>query len=224
MSFTVPFGGTVAERTIYFKIYCSGRFDDRVAVSNKFKVIADGSKITIKAAGEMKAFPMVANDDRITITLIIFECNGVKYRLEEKDVYLRNAIRTSNWLSNSRTTRRFTKDITTGSPNKLINLYASISGLVIDGDIAENINWVSNVTTVNSGTITPYDQMVSVDNLDPANATININAMFDEEDNKNQINDTCKVAYSSSNNTFAYKGINYLVPDSPATLADFITT
>ena len=224
MSFTVPFGGTDTEKTMYFKIYCSGRFDDRNAISNKFKIKTDGSKITITATGEMKAFPMVADDDRITITLIVFKCNGVKYRLAEKDVYLRNAIRTSNWLSNSRTTRRFTKDITTGSPNKLINLWASVSGLVINGDITENINWVSNVTTVNSGTITPYDQMVSVDNIDSANATININAMFDEGDNKNQINDTCKVAYSSSNNTFAYKGINYLMPDSPATLAEFITT
>ena len=223
MSFTIPFGGTVAEKTVQFSIDCSGRFDARGAITNNFSAIADGSKITFTATGEMQRYPMLAADDKITTKLTTFECNGVTYSLAAKDVYLRNAYRYSGWLGNSRTTRRFTKDITSGSPNKLINLYLSVTGLVINGDIVEDVNWVAGVTTVNSKTIVPYSQSVSIDNLNPNNAELYVNASFDEEDSNNAVNENGKVTYSNSERVFTYKGIAYTIPASQTTLADFIT-
>ena len=224
MSFTIPFGGIVEEKTIQLGIDCSGRFDARGAIPNNFSAIADGSKITFTATGEMGRYPMLANDDKIVTPEMTFVCNGVTYNLRAGNVYLRNAYRYSGWLGNSRTGRRFTKDITTGSPNKLINLYLSVTGLVINGDISEDINWVKNVTTVDSKTITPYAQQVFIDNTDPNKAELYVNASFDEEDSNNKVNESSKVTYSNSERTFTYKGIMYTIPASQATLADFITT
>ena len=224
MSFTIPFGGTVAEKTIQFGIDCSGRFDARGAITNNFSAIADGSKITFTATGEMQRYPMLADDDKIVTTALTFKCNGVTYNLPASNVYLRNAYRYSGWLGNSRTARRFTKDITSGSPNKLINLYLSVTGLVINGDIIEDVNWVTGVTTVNSKNIAPYSQSVSIDNLDPNNAELYVNASFDEEDSNNAVNENSKVIYSDSGRKFTYKGITYTIPASQATLADFTTT
>ena len=224
ISFTIPFGGTVAEKTVQFGIDCSGRFDARGAIQNNFSVVTDGSKITFTATGEMQRYPMLADDDKIVTTALTFECNGVTYSLKAGNVYLRNAYRYSGWLGNSRTTRRFTKDITSGNPNKLINLYLSVTGLVINGDITEDVNWVTGVTTVNSKTIVPYSQSVSIDNLDPNNAELYVNASFDEGDSNNAVNESSAVAYSNSGRAFTYKGIKYTIPASQTTLKDFITT
>ena len=223
MSFTIPFGGTVAEKTIQFGIDCSGRFDARGAIQNNFSVVTDGFKITFTATGEMQRYPMLADDDKITTKLITFECNGVTYSLPANNVYLRNAYRYSGWLGNSRTAKRFTKDITSGSPNKLMNLYLSVTGLVINEDIVENVNWVTGVTTVNSKNIAPYSQQVSIDNLDPNNAELYVNATFDEGDSNNKVNEDSKVTYSNSERVFTYKGIMYTIPASQSTLKDFIT-
>ncbi len=223
MSFTIPFGGSVVEKTIQFGIDCSGRFDARGAINNNFSVITDGSKITFTATGEMARYPMLANDDKITTKSIKFECNGVIYNLPASNVYLRNAYRYSGWLGNSRTKRRYTKDITTGSPNKLMGLNLSVTGLVINGDITEDVNWVTGVTTLNSKTIAPYMQQVTIDNSDPNKAELYVGATFDEGDSNNIVNENSKVTYSNPGRAFTYKGIIYTIPATQTTLAEFET-
>ena len=224
ISFTIPFGGTVANANSNMAMVCSGRFDKRDAITQEFSYIGNGSNLTFTCTGDFKNYPMSTNGDKIAVPKLQFTCNGVTYTLAGGDVNLRNAIKTSNWLSNSLVKKRFTKDTISGSPLKVTRLNISFTGLVMNGDLATSINWVTSVTNVNSVALNPYDQSVSNDNIDPNNAELYVNADFDEEDSNNVVSANSVVNYATSNNTIAYKGITYNLPTAPARLSGYITT
>ena len=75
----------------------------------------------------------------------------------------------------------------------------------MNGDLVTSINWVTGVTNTNSVNLTPYDQSVSNDNIDPNNAELYVNAEFDEGDSNNKVSANSVVNYATSNNTIAYK-------------------
>ena len=203
---------------------CSGRFDKRDAITQAFSYVGDGSNLTFTCTGDFKNYPMSTNGDKITVPKLQFTCNGVTYTLAGGNVNLRNAIKTSNWLSNSLVKSRFTKDTVSGSPLKVTRLNISFTGLVMNGDLATSINWVTSVTNVNSVALKPYDQSVSNDNVNPNNAELYVNAEFDEGDSNNKVSGNSVVNYATSNNTIAYKGITYNLPTAPARLSGYITT
>ena len=223
ISFTIPFGGTVANANSNMAMVCSGRFDKRDAITQEFSYVGNGSNLTFTCTGEYKNYPMSTNGDKVTVPQLQFTCNGVTYTLAGGNVNLRNAIKTSNWLSNSLVSKRFTKDTVSGSPLKVTRLNISFTGLVMDGDLVTSINWVTSVTNVNSVALTPYDQSVSNDYLDPNNAELYVNAEFDEEDSNNIVSANSVINYETSNNTITYKGITYNLPTAPARLSGYIT-
>ena len=224
ISFTIPFGGTVASANSNMAMVCSGRFDKRDAITQAFSYVGNGSKLTFTCTGDFKNYPMSINGDKITVPQLQFACNGVTYTLASKDVALRNAIKTSNWLSNSLVSKRFTKDIISGSPLKVTRLNISFTGLVMNGDLVTSINWVTSVTNKNSAALKPYDQSVTNDYLDPNNAELYVNAEFNEGDSNNAVSADSVVNYATSNNTIAYKGITYKLPTAPAKLSGYTTT
>lgn len=224
ISFTIPFGGTVANANSNMAIICSGRFDKRDAITQAFSYVGNGSNLTFTCTGDFKDYPMSTNGDKITVPKLQFTCNGVTYTLAGGDVNLRNAIKTSNWLSNSLVSKRFTKDTVSGSPIKVTRLNISFAGLVMDSDLVTSINWVESVNNVNSVALKPYDQSVTNDNLDPNNAELYVNADFDEEDSNNKVSGNSVVNYATSNNIITYKGITYNLPTAPARLSGYITT
>ena len=223
ISFTIPFGGTVANANSNMAMVCSGRFDKRDTITQAFSYIGNGSNLTFTCTGEYKNYPMSTNGDKIAVPQLQFTCNRVTYTLAGGDVNLRNAIKTSNWLNNSIVSKRFTKDTVSGSPLKVTRLNISFTGLVMDGDLVTSINWVESVTNVNSVALKPYDQSVSNDNIDPNNAELYVNAEFDEGDSNNKVSANSVVNYATSNNTIAYKGITYNLPTAPARLSGYIT-
>ncbi len=223
ISFTIPFGGTVANDNSNMAMICSGRFDKRDAITQAFNYVGNGSNLTFTCTGDFKNYPMSTNGDKVTVPKLQFTCNGVTYTLAGGDVNLRNAIKTSNWLSNSLVKKRFTKDTVSGSPLKVTRLNISFTGLVMNGDLVTSINWVTSVTNVNSVALKPYDQSVTNDNIDPNNAELYVSADFDEEDSNNVVSTNSVVNYATSNNTIAYKGITYNLPTAPARLSGYIT-
>ena len=223
ISFTIPFGGTVANANSNMAMVCSGRFDKRDAITQAFSYVGNGSNLTFTCTGEYKNYPMSTNGDKVTVPQLQFTCNGVTYTLAGGNVNLRNAIKTSNWLSNSLVSKRFTKDTASGSPLKVTRLNISFAGLAMDSDLVTSINWVTSVTNVNSVALTSYDQSVSNDYLDPNNAELYVNAEFDEQDSNNKVSGNSVVNYATSNNTIAYKGITYNLPTAPARLSGYIT-
>ena len=203
---------------------CSGRFDKRDAITQAFSYVGNGSNLTFTCTGDFKNYPMSTSGDKITVPQLQFTCNGVTYKLAGGDVNLRNAIKTSNWLSNSLVSSRFTKDTVSGSPLKVTRLSISFAGLIMDSDLTTSINWVESITNLNSVNLKPYDQSVSNDYTDPNNAELYVNAEFDEGDSNNQFSANSVVNYATSNNTIAYKGITYSLPTSPARISGYITT
>ena len=224
ISFTIPFGGTVANANSNMAMVCSGRFDKRDAIDQEFSYVGNGSNLTFTCTGDFKNYPMSTNGDKITVPKLQFTCNGVTYTIAGGDVNLRNAIKTSNWLSNSLVKKRFTKDTLGSSPIKVTRLNISFTSLVMDSDLVTSINWVTSITNINSVALKPYDQSVTNDNLNPNNAELYVNAEFDEGDSNNAFSGNSVVNYATSNNTFIYKGITYSLPTAPARLSGYITT
>ena len=224
ISFTIPFGGTVANANSNMAMVCSGRFDKRDAIDQEFSYVGNGSNLTFTCTGDFKNYPMSTNGDKITVPKLQFTCNGVTYTIAGGDVKLRNAIKTSNWLSNSLVSKRFTKDTVGSSPIKVTRLNISFTSLVMDSDLVTSINWVTSITNINSVALKPYDQSVTNDNLNPNNAELYVNAEFDEGDSNNAFSGNSVVNYATSNNTFIYKGITYSLPTAPARLSGYITT
>ena len=223
ISFTIPFGGTVASANSNMSMICSGRFDKRDAITQAFSYVGNGSKLTFTCTGDFKNYPMSTNGDKITVPKLQFTCNGVTYTLAGGVVNLRNAIKTSNWLSNSLVKSRFTKDTVSGSPIKVTRLNISFSGLVMDSDLTKTINWVESITNIQSVNLKPYDQNVSNDYTNPNAAELYVNAEFDVENSNNQFSANSVVNYATSNNTITYKGINYNLPAAPARISGYIT-
>ena len=203
---------------------CSGRFDKRDAITQEFSYVGNGSKLTFTCTGDFKNYPMSTNGDKVTVPKLQFTCNGVTYTLAGGGVNLRNAIKTSNWLSNSLVKSRFTKDTISGSPLKVTRLNISFTDLVMDSDLTASINWVESITSLNSVNLKPYNQSVSNDYTNPNNAELYVNADFDEGDSNNRFSGNSVVNYATSNNTIAYKGITYNLPTPPARLSGYITT
>ena len=224
ISFTIPFGGTVASANSNMAMVCSGRFDKRDSITQAFNYVGNGSKLTFTCTGDFKNYPMSISGDKITVPQLQFTCNGVTYTLAGGDVNLRNAIKTSNWLSNSLVKLRFTKDTVSGSPLKVTRLNISFTGLVMDSDLTTSINWVESITNTNSVNLRPYDQSVTNDYINPSKAELYVNAEFDEGDSNNKFSGNSFVNYATSNNTIAYKGITYNLPTAPARLSGYITT
>ncbi len=223
-TFTIPFGGTVETTSINMEMVCSGRFDDRSIITQGFDYVGDGSNLKFTCTGNLAVFPMCTDGDKVIVPQLQFTCNGVTYTLAGGDVNLRNAVKTSNWLGRGAQAKRFTKDTVSGSPLKVTRLNISFTGLVMDGDLVTSINWVTSVTNVDSVNLTPYDQSVNNDNIDPNNAELYVNAEFDEGDSNNKVSGNSVVNYATSNNTFVYKGITYKLPTAPARLSGYTTT
>ena len=223
ISFTIPFGGTVASANSNMSMICSGRFDKRDAITQAFSYVGNGSNLTFTCTEDFKDYPMSTNGDKITVPELQFTCNGVTYKLAGGDVNLRNAIKTSNWLNNSLVSKRFTKDTVSGSPLKLTRLNISFTKLVMDSNLTTSINWVTSVTNKNSVALKPYNQSVSNVYTDPNNAELYVNANFNEGDSNNAVSGNSVVNYATSNNTIAYKGITYKLPTAPARLSGYIT-
>ena len=223
ISFTIPFGGTVASANSNMSMICSGRFDKRDSITQTFSYVGNGSNLTFTCTGEYKNYPMSISGDKITVPQLQFTCNGVTYTLTGGDVNLRNAIKTSNWLSNSSLTKRFTKDISGSSPFTLIGLHISISGLVMDTDPPEQLIWVTGIKLSSSYTLIPYAQQMYVDIISTTNAELQINADFDEEDTNNKVTSDKAITYSDTNVSFEYKGITYNLPALPATVGGYQT-
>ena len=224
ISFTIPFGGTVASANSNMEMVCSGRFDKRDAITQAFSYVGNGSNLTFTCTGEYKNYPMSTDGDKVTVPMLQFTCNGVTYTLAGGVVNLRNAIKTSNWLSNSLVKKRFTKDTISGSPLKVTRLNISFASLVMNGDLTASINWVESITNKNSVALKPYSQDVTNDYTNPNNAELYVNADFDEGDSNNQFTANSVVNYATSNNTIAYKGITYSLPTPPARISGYITT
>lgn len=223
ISFTIPFGGTVASANSNMAMICSGRFDKRDEITQEFSYVGNGSNLTFTCIGEYKNYPMSTDGDKVTVPGLQFICNGVTYTLAGGNVNLRNAIKTSNWLNNSIVRKRFTKDTASGSPLKVTRLNISFSGLVMNDDLTTSINWVESIASLNSVNLMPYSQDVSNDYTDPNNAELYVNADFDEGDSNNRFSANSVVNYATSNNTIAYKGITYNLPTAPARLSGYIT-
>ena len=223
ISFTIPFGGTVASANSNMSMVCSGRFDKRDAITQAFSYVGNGSNLTFTCTGEYKNYPMSTSGDKITVPQLQFTCNGVTYTLAGGDVNLRNAIKTSNWLSNSSLTKRFTKDISGSSPFTLIALHVSIFGLVMDTDPPEQLIWVTGIKLSTSYTLIPYAQQMYADGVGTTNAELQINADFDEGDTNNKVTSDKAISYSDTNVSFEYKGIAYKLPALPKTVGDYIT-
>ena len=223
ISFTIPFGGTVASANSNMSMICSGRFDKRDAIIQAFSYIGNGSNLTFTCTGDFKNYPMSTSGDKITVPQLQFTCNGVKYTLAGGNVNLRNAIKTSNWLSNSSLTKRFTKDISGSSPFTLIALHISISGLVMDTDPPEQLIWVTGIKLSSSYTLIPYAQQMYADIISTTNAELQITADFDEEDTNNKVTSDKAITYSDTNVSFEYKGITYKLPALPATVGGYQT-
>lgn len=223
ISFTIPFGGTVASANSNMAMVCSGRFDKRDAITQAFSYVGNGSNLTFTCTGEYKNYPMSTNGDKITVPQLQFTCNGVTYTLAGGDVNLRNAIKTSNWLSNSSLTKRFTKDISGSSPFTLINLYVSISGLVMDTEPPEQLIWITGIKLSTSYTLIPYSQLMYADGVGTTNTELQIVASFDEEDVNNKVTSDKAISYSDTNVSFEYKGITYKLPTLPETVGGYQT-
>ena len=202
---------------------CSGRFDKRDAITQSFSYVGNGSNLTFTCTGDFKNYPMSTSGDKITIPQLQFTCNGVKYTLAGGDVNLRNAIKTSNWLSNSSLTKRFTKDISGASPFTLINLYVSISGLIMDTDPPEQLIWITGIKLSTSYTLIPYAQMMYADGVGTTSVELQIVASFDEGDTNNKVTSDKVISYSDTNVSFEYKGITYKLPTLPATVGGYQT-
>ena len=223
ISFTIPFGGTVASANSNMAMICSGRFDKRDAITQAFSYVGNGSNLTFTCTGEYKNYPMSTNGDKITVPQLQFTCNGVTYTLAGGDVNLRNAIKTSNWLSNSSLTKRFTKDISGSSPFTLIALHISIPGLVMDTDPPEQLIWVTGIKLSTSYTLIPYAQMMYADGVGTTSVELQIVASFDEGDTNNKVTSDKAISYSDTNVSFEYKGITYKLPTLPATVGGYQT-
>ena len=202
---------------------CSGRFDKRDAITQAFSYVGNGSNLTFTCTGDFKNYPMSTSGDKITVPKLQFTCNGVTYKLAGGDVNLRNAIKTSNWLSNSSLTKRFTKDISGSSPFTLIALHISISGLVMDTDPPAQLIWVTGIKLSSSYTLIPYAQQMYVDIISTTNAELQITADFDEGDTNNKVTNDKAITYSDKNISFEYKGITYKLPALPATVGGYQT-
>ena len=223
ISFTIPFGGTVASANSNMSMVCSGRFDKRDSITQAFSYVGNGSNLTFTCTGDFKNYPMSTSGDKITVPQLQFTCNGVTYKLAGGDVNLRNAIKTSNWLSNSSLTKRFTKDISGSSPFTLIALHVSISGLVMDTDPPEQLIWVTGIKLSSSYTLIPYAQQMYADIISTTNVELQITADFDEEDTNNKVTRDKAITYSDTNVSFEYKGITYKLPALPATVGGYQT-
>ena len=223
ISFTIPFGGTVASANSNMSMVCSGRFDKRDAITQAFSYVGNGSNLTFTCTGDFKNYPMSTSGDKITVPQLQFTCNGVTYKLAGGDVNLRNAIKTSNWLSNSSLTKRFTKDISGSSPFTLIALHVSISGLVMDTDPPEQLIWVTGIKLSSSYTLIPYAQQMYADIISTTNVELQITADFDEGDANNKVTSDKAITYSDTNVSFEYKGITYKLPALPATVGGYQT-
>ena len=223
ISFTIPFGGTVASANSNMSMVCSGRFDKRDAITQTFSYVGNGFNLTFTCTGDFKNYPMSTSGDKITVPQLQFTCNGVTYKLAGGDVNLRNAIKTSNWLSNNSLTKHFTKDISGSSPFTLIALHISISGLVMDTDPPEQLIWVTGIKLSSSYTLIPYAQQMYADIISATNAELQINADFDEGDTNNKVTSDKAITYSDTNVSFEYKGITYKLPALPATVGGYQT-
>lgn len=223
ISFTIPFGGTVAKANSDMAMVCSGRLDKRDAITQAFSYVGNGSNITFTCTGDFKNYPMSTNGDKITVPKLQFTCNGVTYTIAGGNVNLRNAIKTSNWLSNSLVKKRFTKDTVGSSPIKVTRLNISFTELVMNDNLVTSINWVTSITNINSVALKPNNQSVTNDNLNPNNAELYVNAEFDQGNSNNAFSGNSVVNYATSNNTFTYKGITYSLPTAPARLSGYIT-
>ena len=218
ITFTIPFGGTVASGSQSMQMICSGRFDDRSAVAQSFSYEGDGSNLTFICVGDLKNYPMSASGDKITVPAMQFVCNGVTYTLASQDVNLRNAITSSYWLRSDRLTRYYNRDGGSSVGDALITLNMQFEGIVMDTDPTYSGNWIARINTVNSHFLTPAYCQMDLDTYDPTDPILVIMADFDGQDYNEDVNTDCRIVPAAQYNEFTYKGITYYFPQWPNTV------
>ncbi len=218
ITFTIPFGGTVASGSQSMQMVCSGRLDDRSAVAQSFSYEGDGFNLTFICVGDLKNYPMSTSGDKITIPTMQFVCNGVTYNLASQDVNLRNAITTSYWLRSDRLTKYFRRDGGGSVGDGLISLYMQVSGVTMDTDPTYNSQWISEVITVNNHYLTPSYCDMDRDASDPSEILLFITAYFEGQDYYEEVNTSCRITPASLGTRFTYKGIVYIFPIFPETI------
>ncbi len=218
ITFTIPFGGTVASGSQSMQMICSGRLDDRSALAQSFSYEGDGSNLTFICVGDLKDYPMSTSGDKITVPAMQFVCNGVTYTLASQDVNLRNAITSSYWLRNDRLTRYFNRDGGSSVGDGLLSLNIQVKGVVMDTDPTYSGNWVARVNTVSGHFLQPVYCQMDLDTYDPADPLLNIWASFDGADYYEDVNTSCTIVSAALYNEFTYKGIRYSFPQWPNTI------
>ena len=218
ITFTIPFGGTVASGSQSMQMICSGRFDKRSAVAQNFNYVGDGSNLSFICSGEYKNYPMATSGDKITLPTMQFICNGVTYNIASQDVNLRNAITTSYYMRSNDVGRYFYRDGGGTLGEALMTLTISIDKLRVDTEPTYDNNWVAHVKTIGNANCVPMYCQMELDNTSPSESIINIIANFDGADLNTQIDTNCKVIPNEPGCQFNYKGITYYFPILPSTM------
>ena len=221
ITFSVEFGGTVAENNKYIPMVCSGRFDDRSQSSQQFSCVGNGSALTFTATGELKNYPMSTEGDKISLPRMQFTCNGVTYVLESQEINLRNAITSSYWLRNVTFPKHYYRDGGSSVGDPLISLIMQIEGVVMDTDPVYESVWIAQIKTVSGQYLMPEYCQMERDPSDPTNIVLNISASFDGVEGYDDVDTNCMITADSMGNQFDYKGIRYYFPIWPVTVGSW---
>ena len=222
ISFAVPFGGAVESGSQSMQMICSGRFDNRSAISQMFNYETNGTDIVFTCVGDYKISPMMTDGDKIILPEMQFISNGVTYVLETQDVNLRNAITVSLYLDNAEVTKEYFRDGGGSVGESLISLNISIGNVQLDEQPMLNGNWIEKVNTKNGNACVPaYCDIEAISSYSNYNL-ISITAVFDGEPYSDEIDTTCEIVPDYTYTRFVYKGITYFFPTFPTEIGGFV--
>lgn len=221
ISFAVPFGGAVESGSQSMQMICSGRFDNRSAISQMFNYETNGTNIVFTCVGDYKISPMMTDGDKITLPAMQFVSNGVTYTLATQDVNLRNAITVSLYLDNAEITKVYFRDGGGSVGVSLVSLNITIGNVQLNEQPILNGNWIEKVNTKNGNACVPaycdIEAISSYSNYD----SISITAVFDGEPYSDEIDTTCEIVPDYTYTRFVYKGITYFFPTFPTEIGGF---
>ena len=221
ISFAVPFGGAVESGSQSMQMICSGRFDNRSAISQMFNYETNGTNIVFTCVGDYKISPMMTDGDKITLPAMQFVSNGVTYTLATQDVNLRNAITVSLYLDNAEVTKVYFRDGGGSVGVSLVSLNITIGNVQLNEQPILNGNWIEKVNTKNGNACVPaYCDIEAISNYSNYNS-ISITAIFDGEPYSNEIDTTCEIVPDYTYTRFVYKGITYFFPTFPTEIGGF---
>lgn len=222
ISFAVPFGGAVESGSQSMQMICSGRFDNRSAISQMFNYETNGTNIVFTCVGDYKISPMMTDGDKITLPAMQFVSNGVTYVLETQDVNLRNAITVSLYLDNAEVEKVYFRDGGGSVGESLVTLNITIGNVQLSEQPILNGSWIEKINTKNGNACVPaYCDIEAMSNYSNYN-TISITAIFDGEPYSDEIDTTCVIVPDYTYTRFVYKGITYFFPTFPTEIGGFI--